>query len=113
RDLAEAHVEALRAEGRVAMVQPYQVRIDTEGETSLVFLDGTYSHAIRKAPLLSRDHAAVAGLFAAERFSTRAPGPDELALGRRAVDATPGGRPLYARVDVVRDDAGAPRVLEL
>ncbi len=32
------------------LVQPYVVEIETAGEWSLVFVDGTYSHGIRKLP---------------------------------------------------------------
>ena len=34
-DAARAHVRELVAAGRTAMVQPYEPRVDTEGETAL------------------------------------------------------------------------------
>jgi hypothetical protein len=34
------------------MVQPYLAGIDTDGETSLVYLGGQFSHAVRREPLL-------------------------------------------------------------
>ena len=36
----------------------------------------------------------------------------EIALAQRALAAIPGGH-LYARVDLVRDDAGSPVVIEV
>jgi len=41
------------------------------------------------------------------------PGQDELEVGARSLRALPVATPLYARVDLIRDDAGAPRVLEV
>jgi hypothetical protein len=55
----------------------------------------------------------VEGLFAAESITPRVPGADELEVGRRAVKVIPGGAPLYARVDLIRDAHGTPCVLEL
>jgi hypothetical protein len=40
------------------------------------------------------------------------PDADQLAVARAALAAAP-ELPLYARVDLVRDAAGAPRVMEL
>ncbi|HVX05690.1 MAG TPA: hypothetical protein VHA71_11300, partial [Rhodanobacteraceae bacterium] len=54
------------------------------------------------------------GLYAEETIDPRTPGADELAVARRAIAAIPFRQPLlYARVDLIRDDAGAPRLLEL
>lgn len=50
---AAALVERLHSQGRTAMVQPYLPGIDVDGETSMVFLGGTYSHAVRREPLLT------------------------------------------------------------
>ncbi len=43
---AVALVARLHAQGRTAMVQPYLPGIDSDGETSLVFLGGEFSHAV-------------------------------------------------------------------
>ncbi len=34
----------------VYLVQPFQPEIQTEGEWSLIFIDGEYSHAVLKRP---------------------------------------------------------------
>lgn len=116
RDAVLAHVSRLVGAGRTAMVQPYLHAVDDAGETALLFFGGTYSHAIRKGPIL-RDGPAemVEGLFAAEDISPREPRPAERELAERALDAVPGGRDrlLYARVDLVPDDRGAPCALEV
>ncbi len=63
------HVAALQAGGRTALVQPYVASVDTRGETALVYLDGAFSHAMRKGPLLREGAGLVDGLFAAEEMT--------------------------------------------
>lgn len=110
---ATRHVDALLADDRSVLVQPYLDQVDVAGETALMFFDGEFSHAIRKGPLLQLDTGPTQQLFAPEEICARTPGQDELALARRVVAAIPGGEPLYARVDLLRDHAAAPCVLEL
>jgi len=95
------------------MLQPYLESVDREGETALIFIDGGFSHAIRKGPLLPSGAPSTTGLFAPEEITPRIPGADELAVAERAVAQVPVGGLLYARVDLIRDVAGHPRVLEL
>ncbi len=52
---ARRHVEALHAKGRDVLLQPYVESVDSEGECGLVFIDGAFSHAIRKGAMLKRD----------------------------------------------------------
>ena len=47
------HAEQLHATGMTVMVQPFLTQI-SQGERSLVFLDGQFSHAIRKGPVLTK-----------------------------------------------------------
>ncbi|MBW3651986.1 MAG: hypothetical protein KY433_00035 [Actinobacteria bacterium] len=115
-DAARAHLAALHAAGQGVLLQPYCEAVDgPEAETALVFLDGTLSHAMRKGPLLALDRPPPDGLFRAEQMSPACPAPDAVALGRRvhALVEQRFGRPLYARVDVLRDDSGTASVLEL
>ena len=115
RDGAAAHVKRLNAEGRIAMVQPYQAAVDHEGETALVFFGGAYSHAIRKGPILKRGAGLVEGLFAVEEIAPREPSAQERAVAEAVLDAVPMGRAslTYARVDLVKGEGGAPLLLEL
>lgn len=114
RAAAQAHIARLLAAGRSVLLQPYLARVDALGETALVHFDGAFSHAIRKGPLLRRGEGPTRALFAAEHITPRVPDAAERALADAALAAIPFARPLaYARVDLIRDDAGAPRLLEL
>jgi len=110
---AIAHLGRLLESGRAALLQPYLPRVDEAGETALMHFDGRFSHAIRKAALLRPEGTLVAGLFAPEKISARVPAPDELAVAAAACAAVAAQRPLYTRVDLIRDMAGRPVVLEL
>jgi O-ureido-D-serine cyclo-ligase len=110
---AVVHVKRLLDENRSVVLQPYLDRVDAEGETALIYFGGTFSHAIRKGPLLRRGEDPTRDLFAAEDITPRIPSLDELRTGERALGAIPFATPLYARVDLIRDADGAPRVLEL
>jgi hypothetical protein len=80
-----------------------------------MYFAGQFSHAIRKGPLLPPGATAspAIGLFAPEKITRRTPGADELQLADRILAALPFSAPLYARVDLIRDAEGAPRVLEV
>ena len=108
-----AHLTPLLAARRSVMLQPYLESVDTRGESALMYIDGRFSHAIRKGALLPSGAPSTAGLFAPEEIVARAPGADELAAADRIFAAAPFARPLYARVDLLRDATGAPRLLEL
>jgi len=110
---AVAHLGRLLEAGRAALLQPYLARVDEAGETALMHFDGRFSHAIRKAALLRPDGPLVAGLFAPEKITARRPAPDELAVAAAACAAVADRQPLYTRVDLIRDVAGRPVVLEL
>ena len=113
---ARAHVAELHDGGHDVLVQPYLDAVDgAEAETALVFLDGALSHAMRKGPLLALDIAPPDGLYRAEDMRRAEPGDDIVALGLQAHAYVEErfGRPLYARVDILRDEHGRPSVLEL
>ena len=92
-----------------AMIQPFIASVQDQGELSIFFFGGERAHAVRKV--------AAAGDFRVQReyggaFTPAQPDADQLAVARAALAAAP-ELPLYARVDLVRDAAGAPRVMEL
>jgi glutathione synthase/RimK-type ligase-like ATP-grasp enzyme len=100
---------AARFQDRPALVQPFMPRILDEGEYSLFFLGGRYSHAILKTP--------APGDFRSqeERGAAIQPVQAPAALrdcGARVMNALD-GRPLYARVDFVRGAADDFRLMEL
>lgn len=117
RVLAEAHVRRLHVEGRTVMVQPYLTAVDTDGEASLIFIDGRFSHAVRKDALLDGPDRGVDRRLApngGQSLGPCRPSAEQLALARAALAATPGGAPLlYARVDLIPGPDGRPRILEV
>ena len=113
-DAALAHAKRLLDADRSVLLQPYLGRVDAYGETALMFFEGRFSHAIRKGPLLRRGEGPTRALFAAEHITPREASADEIAVAERTLAAIPFAKPLlYARVDLIHDDAGAPCVLEL
>jgi len=114
RDAALVHAQRLLDANRSVLLQPYLARVDAYGETALMFFEGRFSHAIRKGPLLRRGEGPTRALFAAEHITPRDASADEIAVAERTLAAIPFAKPLlYARVDLIHDDAGAPCVLEL
>lgn len=113
REPAARHARRMLSEQRSVLLQPYLSRVDEHGETALIYFEGEFSHAIRKGPLLRRSEASTAELFAKETIAARAPDAAELSVAARALRAMPFETPLYARVDLIRDQAGEPVVLEL
>lgn len=110
RDGAGAAALAALVRTADAMVQPFLPSIVAEGELSLVFLDGAFSHAVRKRP--------AAGDFRVQpEFGATAvpvtPSAAELAVAGAALATLDAERLLYARVDLVSDADGAPLVIEL
>ena len=122
RMLAITHAKNLMAVGRKVMLERYLRAVDTAGETGLVYLDGTFSHAVRKSALLSgpfREGELDGALYRGEVIAPREPSEAERDLGDRVLVALgeifgATGRPLlYARVDVIPDDEGSPVILEV
>ena len=100
---ALAHLVELTARG-AALVQPYFASVEAYGERSLVWIDGELSHAVRKTPRLADDREHVDGTVEITA--------DECEVAIAAI-APLADRILYARVDLARDAAGQPRVMEL
>lgn len=100
----QRHLEAI-CEGGTAMVQPYYRSVGSTGERSLVYLDGRYSHSVRRNPLFRGT-----GRTRPERLTEASRSMRTVA--RRALNSCPPGL-LYARVDLVRDDDGGWKVLEV
>ena len=101
RDSVAASVAGLAAEARAAgvLVQEFLPEI-AEGELSLIYFDGVFSHAIRKRP--PRGEFRVNSRFGAAR-NVETPSHGVAEQGATALRALP-EVPLYARVDgVIRD----------
>ncbi|MDQ2675517.1 MAG: hypothetical protein M3Y34_01800 [Actinomycetota bacterium] len=124
-DEARALIESIHAGGRTAMVQPFQASVDELGETALVFIDGEFTHALRKrsvlrpdevAPVRTTDLMVAEAMYDPELVLAGSHEDDELDLAERIVAHVTerfGYTPLYARVDMLRDASGAPVLLEL
>lgn len=93
---------------RDLLVQPFLDAVEELGERCLVFIEGRFSHAVRKNALTRGGRWA--GLPEGEPVEAA---PEEIAAGERVLAAARLGAPLYARVDLIRDPAGEPRLLEL
>lgn len=94
---------------RAAMAQPFMANIIREGEYSVFYFNGQYSHAILKVPAQGEfrsqeEHGST--------IQSVEPEPGLHARVRQAV-ATLHPAPLYARIDMVRDADDDFRVMEL
>lgn len=92
-----------------ALIQPFLPAVGEEGELSLFYFDGVFSHAVTKV--------AVAGDFRVQpqfggRVSGVAPEPEALHAAEMVLKAA-GGPLTYARVDLIRGLDGAPQLMEL
>ncbi len=121
----EQHARRLLADGDL-MLQPYIESVKSYGERALVFIKGEYSHAVRKTAFQALLPAGQAG----ETFVEAQ--PEELETARQTLRLLPAAYrnagaadsgaldavafenpPLYARVDLVRDNEDRPIVIEL
>src|SRR5690606_19136389 len=91
------------------MIQEFQEHIVSEGEFSLVVLDGSFSHAVLKRAKkgdfrVQDDHGGSVHPHSAD--------PDQIEFAERVVKACP-EHPVYARVDIFRDNDGNWALAEL
>lgn len=95
--------------GRPMMVQPFLASVMEEGEYSLIYFDGVFSHAIVKRAK-SGDYRVQPHLGGTELPCAAPAGAREVA--EAALDAAP-ELPAYARVDLIRLGDGRLAVIEL
>ncbi len=94
---------------RRMLVQPFMASIASRGEYSLMLFGGAFSHAIVKTPKVG-DFRVQPHLGGSERPCS--PPARAEALARAALAAAP-AEPVYARVDMVFDEEGQLRIMEL
>lgn len=99
----------VEAAGRPMMVQPFLRSVMEEGEYSLMFFDGQFSHAIVKQAKPG-DYRVQPHLGGTELPCEPPPGSRAVAIA--ALAAAP-EMPAYARVDLIRLDNGTLAVIEL
>lgn len=122
RMLAITHAKNLLGVGRHVMLQRYLKQVDSVGETALVYVDGRFSHAVRKSALLAgpyRSDETQGVLYRRDRMAPRDASAEEREVADRVVatisELFPDleGPLLYARVDLIPDDEGKPVILEV
>ena len=95
-DAARALVARIHAEGRTAMVQPY---LGEQDEKALVYVEGAYSHAVRRrVPLPPAGDRDV--LYLDEELGPAEPTRAERELSETALACAPVSL-LYGRVDLM------------
>lgn len=87
--------------GHPAMLQPYLPAIAEDGELSLIFIDGAFSHALRKRA--ADGEYRIQSIYGG-REEDYAPSPEEIAQAQAVFDALPFDAPLYARIDMLRHE---------
>jgi glutathione synthase/RimK-type ligase-like ATP-grasp enzyme len=93
-----------------AMIQPFMPSIQDEGEWSLLFFAGQFSHAVLKTPK-SGDFRSQPDYDA--NLRALPPPPEAMMLAAAAIDYIGADRLLYARADMVRDAEGRFCLMEL
>jgi len=91
-----------------ALIQPYLPSIETEGETSLLFFDRRFSHAVRKTPVLGEFRIQVQ--FGG-RYESVAPPAEALAVADTVLSNIDEDL-LYARIDLARGPDGGWLLME-
>jgi glutathione synthase/RimK-type ligase-like ATP-grasp enzyme len=110
---ARALVAEIHAARRTAMVQPFLSDPD-RGETGSVYIAASLTHAVERRVPLPDAASPRAGFYLDETISRREATSAEREIAARAVAAVPHAADLlYARVDLLHADDGAPLVLEL
>jgi len=91
-----------------------QSSVEGHGELAVIHIDGRFSHAARKGPLLDAGGGLLGGTYV-EWIEPATVTDDELAAAEQVLDSF--GRhsginqtPLYSRVDLVTADNGSARV---
>jgi glutathione synthase/RimK-type ligase-like ATP-grasp enzyme len=95
---------------RPMIIQPLIEEIAKTGEFSLMLFDGQYSHAVVKRP--KTGDFRVQEYHGGVTLPCRAPPAGAIKLAQAALAAAPADA-SYARVDIVPDDQGVLRIMEL
>ncbi len=103
---AREHVAALHAEGRDVLIQPYINSVDTLGERALTFIDGEYSHAMTKGPMLNVAATERDFLYRREQMSLATGEADAIGYASEVLATLAMADLLYARVDLVASVEG-------
>lgn len=105
---AQSALRAVLTRGK-AMIQPFLPSLETEGELSLIYIDGELSHAVRKRP--APGDFRVQSIWGGT-VEPAPPTPAAIEIGDGAL-AQLHEPPLYARVDLVACLSGDLCLIEL
>lgn len=92
-----------------AMLQPFLPQIQQDGEYSFLYIDGIFSHALRKRA--AEGDYRVQSIYGGSE-EAYAPSAGDLAAAQAVVRAVPMGTPLYCRIDMVRGADGTLLLME-
>lgn len=95
--------------GHAALVQPFLPGIVEEGEHSLIFIDGQFSHGLIKRP--APGDYRVQSLYGGWDTAIT-PAAADLAAAQAIIAGLPFPAPLYARIDLVRGPEGDLLLME-
>jgi len=101
-DDARHHVDVLHAKGLDVVLQPYIDSVDTEGERAIIFIDGKFSHAMRKGAMLNVTALDRNNLYREEQIRLGETELDAVAFAEHVLEVKSYSHLLYARVDLVR-----------
>lgn len=106
---AWSEADLIEAPREAAMIQPFLRAIETEGERSLFWFGGEFSHAIQKIPNAGDWLANIPGRT---HFRTDPPPAAAMEAAEAARACAPKDL-LYVRIDLVLGDDGRWRVIEI
>jgi hypothetical protein len=124
-EAGRALIERIVAHGGTAMVQPFVPTVESEGETAVVTIAGEVSHVLHKSPVLRADEIApvrddalgvAESMYDPDLVVDGSAERDQIELAERTlgvIERRFGSVPLVARIDMLRDPAGVPILLEL
>ena len=104
-----SEADLIAAPQGIAMAQPFLPAIATEGEISLLWFGGAYSHAVRKTP---NNGTWLANRIEAARYVAETPSAAMLRVAELARASMPPGA-FYVRIDLVSAAPGDWRVIEI
>lgn len=107
---AREHLDTLLNAGQTALVQPYYDAVESFGEVSAIYIDGAFSHGVRKIPVPG-DYRVQDDYGASDEPYTFT--PDEMKQLESIIDAADARTLLYSRVDLLRSPAGDLHLTEL
>ncbi|GHH56545.1 ATP-grasp domain-containing protein [Streptomyces candidus] len=120
RARARTYAAHLARRGDHVLIQPYLKSVERQGEASVIYIGGTYSHAIRRngsylGPETEVNDLMVPGGDDVGPIQGYEPSDDEFKVAESALAATPGRAAdlAYARIDLIPDSTGKPCVTEV